>query len=210
MSRLSREEEIDLFRAYRGGSKDAGNRLASSLEPLVSYLCRVVTRSPSIRDNIVGAAWYGVARAMRGFDPERGFRLATYAKSWVFAYVCDAVKKDRLNRVGIISTDTIIARNAVGDPLTLIDILPAGNTQIDDWMNQGEAKERIGRAMRVLNKKEIGVIRMRYLDTPCRSMAEIGEKYGVSRQRVDQIEKKAIRKLRNALAAHNEPGREKP
>ncbi len=59
-------------------------------------------------------------------------------------------------------------------------------------------KEDIQRALEILNPREQKIIRMRFgLDdgTP-RTLEEVGQEFGVTRERIRQIEAKALQKLR--------------
>ena len=58
-------------------------------------------------------------------------------------------------------------------------------------------KSEIQEALGVLSERERNVIEASYgINQPELTLEEIGEKYGLSRERVRQIKEKAIRKLR--------------
>lgn len=68
----------------------------------------------------------------------------------------------------------------------------------DDMLVMDTLREEIVNALDVLNERERNVIVAYFgIDTAEMSMAEIGEKFGLKRERVRQIRGKAIRKLRN-------------
>ena len=60
-------------------------------------------------------------------------------------------------------------------------------------------KERIDKMLKTLNPREERIIRLRYglEDNIIHTLEEIGKEYGITRERVRQIEVKAIRKLRH-------------
>jgi RNA polymerase primary sigma factor len=64
--------------------------------------------------------------------------------------------------------------------------------------------ERIDRLLRMLSQREEQVIRIRYgfHDGVTRTLAQTGEHFGISRERVRQIEARAIEKLRRAIDMH--------
>ena len=59
-------------------------------------------------------------------------------------------------------------------------------------------RAEIENALKTLSNKERSVIEALYgINSPEMTMEEVGEKYGLSRERVRQIKEKAIRRLRN-------------
>lgn len=82
---------------------------------------------------------------------------------------------------------------------SLIDmILPHQQLPTDDMLMMDSLREEIVNALNVLNERERNVITACFgIDSSEMTMAEIGEKYGLTRERVRQIREKAIRKLRN-------------
>lgn len=82
---------------------------------------------------------------------------------------------------------------------SLIDmILPHHQLPTDDMLMMDSLREEIVNALNVLNERERNVIAACFgIDSQEMTMAEIGEKYGLTRERVRQIREKAIRKLRN-------------
>jgi RNA polymerase sigma factor (sigma-70 family) len=66
--------------------------------------------------------------------------------------------------------------------------------------------EKIDRLLRMLSQREEQVIRIRYgfHDGIARTLAQTGEHFGISRERVRQIEARAIEKLRRAIDMQGE------
>jgi RNA polymerase primary sigma factor len=57
----------------------------------------------------------------------------------------------------------------------------------------------ISRALEILNERERDIIEMSFgISQPEMTLEEIGDRFGLTRERVRQIREKAIRKLRNA------------
>ena len=65
--------------------------------------------------------------------------------------------------------------------------------------NQQALKQRIAQAMETLNYREREIIKLRYglADGYTYTLEEVGEIFSVTRERVRQIESKAVRKLRS-------------
>ena len=82
---------------------------------------------------------------------------------------------------------------------SLLDILPNNNTPAtDSELVQESLKEEIGRTLQTLGERERSVIEAFFgINQPEMTLEEIGEKFGLTRERVRQIKEKAIRRLRH-------------
>jgi RNA polymerase primary sigma factor len=65
--------------------------------------------------------------------------------------------------------------------------------------------ERLDRLLRSLSQREEQILRIRYgfYDGVARTLAQTGEHFGITRERVRQIESRALDKLRHALEVHD-------
>jgi RNA polymerase primary sigma factor len=114
-------EEADRFRTYRLQDASVANRLLAGehvstseqselkrLEdelvaayfPLVTAVAEKVFVANRAHlnddlDELVSAGYEGLLKAFRAFDPERGFRFATYASWWIFQAVTQAMRGER-------------------------------------------------------------------------------------------------------------------
>ena len=86
------------------------------------------------------------------------------------------------------------------DDNSLLDILP--NTSIpnaDKGLDIESLKEEVNRALSTLNERERDILKDFFgLNGSELTLEEIGQKYGLTRERVRQIKEKAIRRLRNS------------
>jgi len=85
------------------------------------------------------------------------------------------------------------------DETSLLDILPNGDVPDTDNLLLAESlRAEIVRALQTLNERERNVIEAFYgINQPEMTLDEIGQKYGLTRERVRQIKEKAIRRLRS-------------
>jgi RNA polymerase sigma-32 factor len=199
----------------------------------------------------------GLMNAVKRFDPERGYRLLTYAVYWIRSYIHSFLMgtarmikigtsrahrklffklrslKGKLSARGItgqeevydaVSLETgvgraeveemdrhLLGRDAsidapVGDTgAALVDVLPDdGPTQeerLAQLEEQADQVARIDQALSVLDPRERKIVEWRYLQEEPVQLKELGEHLGVTKQRVAQLEKRALEKLRLALAA---------
>lgn len=93
---LSAEEELELSQAWRN-SQDlaAAHKLVTSHLRLVARIAMGFRGCGLPMGDLIGEGNIGMIRALRGFDPERGLRLATYAKWWIKAAIQESILHSR-------------------------------------------------------------------------------------------------------------------
>ncbi len=87
-----------------------------------------------------------------------------------------------------------------GEDNSLLDVMPNSDSPMADMTLVAESlKAEIRNALNLLNERERNVIEASYgIGCPELTLEEIGEKFGLTRERVRQIKEKAIRKLRSS------------
>ncbi len=85
-----------------------------------------------------------------------------------------------------------------GDDNSLIDVLPDSDIPTaDNELLMESLRKEIADALHTLNERERNVIECFYgINQPEMTLEEIGDRYGLTRERVRQIREKALRKLR--------------
>lgn len=88
---------------------------------------------------------------------------------------------------------------AEGEDNSLLDVLPNNDSPMADRKLVLESlREEINRALQTLNERERNIIEAFFgINQPEMTLEEIGDKYGLTRERVRQIKEKAIRRLRH-------------
>jgi len=85
--------------------------------------------------------------------------------------------------------------------LSLNDVIPIQDISPEEYSEDKKRKEDISRILEfILNERERRVIVLRYglTDQKTRTLAEIGQEFGITRERVRQIQVKAMRKLKKS------------
>jgi len=87
-----------------------------------------------------------------------------------------------------------------GEDNSLLDVLVSDSTPpTDDRLEDESLSKEIDRALSTLNDREKSIIKMFYgIGRAEMTLEEIGDKFGLTRERVRQIKEKAIRNLRNS------------
>jgi RNA polymerase sigma-32 factor len=208
---------------------------------------------------VVSEANVGLMQAVKRFDPEKGFRLATYAMWWIRASIQEyilrswslvklgttsAQKKLFFNlrkakaRIGAleegdlrpenvkqiandlgVTEDEVISMNrrmSGGDASlnATIGSEDEGSAQWQDWLEDETAnqaadyearnemdaqRELLAEAMSVLNDREKDILVQRRLQDQAVTLEDLSTQYGVSRERIRQIEVRAFEKLQKRM-----------
>ena len=252
-------EEFMLAKRWREhGDVDAAHRLVTSHLRLVAKIAMGYRGYGLPLAEIISEGTVGLMQAVKRFDPDRGFRLATYAMWWVRASIqeyilhswslvkmgttaaqkklffnlrrmtskLDAFEDGDLSPENVtkIATDLGVAeadvvsmnrRMAMGGDTSLnVSMREDGEGQWQDWLqddaplqdkvvaDQQEADVRhdmLVNAMEDLNDREKHILTERRLTDDPKTLEELSQVYGVSRERVRQIEVRAFEKLQRAM-----------
>ncbi len=209
---------------------------------------------------VISEANVGLMQAVKRFDPEKGFRLATYAMWWIRASIQEyilrswslvklgttsAQKKLFFNlrkakaRIGALEDGDLRPENVAqiandlgvteDEVISMNRRLSGGDaslnaqvggvdgesaTQWQDWLEDEDAdqatayeeqdelearRELLASAMDVLNDRERDILTKRRLNDETVTLEDLSERYGVSRERIRQIEVRAFEKLQKRM-----------
>jgi RNA polymerase sigma factor (sigma-70 family) len=87
------------------------------------------------------------------------------------------------------------------EPSKLPNDAPSPEEQTIDRLDGATDKARLEEALKSLSKRELEILRLRTMSDEPEKLIDLGKEYGVSRERIRQIESKALGKLRKVLAA---------
>ena len=151
-----------------------------------------------------------VARAFKTWRKKKGANFLTYIHRPVFWQMSKLIaehrrrgltgtkreKNGRVEKARMASFDAPVGENFgdVNEQMTLHDVIGTFDEPPDCF-----ALERLAAAMTTLSTRERDVIRMRF--TSGMKLQQVGDRFGLSRERIRQIETDAIDKLRAAIFA---------
>lgn len=222
--------------------------------------------------DLISEANLGLMQAVKRFEPDKGFRLSTYAIWWIKATVqeyvlrswslvkigttsaqrklffnlrrlkrkivgtaSDELSKEQISQIAnelkVTPQDVVEMDSRLrGDVSLNVDLSDAGEDMLDRLADPfpdpelllAEADDRaqlrasLQSALAVLTGREHRIIEQRYLRERSATLDELSRSLAVSRERVRQIEQRALQKLQAAISARGgltqpgEGGRSRP
>jgi RNA polymerase sigma-32 factor len=257
---LEPQEEFILAKRWQEqGDTEAAHRLVTSHLRLVAKIAMGYRGYGLPLNEIISEGNVGLMQAVKRFDPDRGFRLATYAMWWIRAAIQEyilhswslvkmgttaAQKKLFFNlrklkgqmqaidegdlapetvkaiaeRLDVTETEVVEMNRRLegGDRSLNVPLRVDSETDWQDWLVDETASQEtrvveadefdhrmslLHRAMGVLNERERHILTERRLKDEPTTLEELSGQYGISRERVRQIEVRAFEKLQRAIKA---------
>ena len=257
---LSAEEEFTLAKRWRElGDRDAAYRLVTSHLRLAAKVAMKYRRYGLPIADLVSEANLGLMQAVKRFEPDRGFRLATLALWWIKASVQDYVVrswslvkmgttaaqkklffnlrrlKNRISafeeadmapdQVSYVSEQLKVTSREViemdrrlrGDlslnvPIGhedtlaewqdhLIDPSPSPERLLMDEDDKRQRRGALSEALQTLSARERAILQARVLAEEPKTLDELARQYRLSRERIRQIEQRALQRVTYAVRA---------
>jgi RNA polymerase sigma-32 factor len=255
---LEPQEEFMLAKRWREhGDRDAAHRLVTSHLRLVAKIAMGYRGYGLPISEVISEGNVGLMQAVKRFEPDKGFRLATYAMWWIKASIQEYIlrswslvkmgttanqkklffnlrkakskisalqegdlRPDQVKliakRLGVTEQDVVDMNRRLGGDASLNapirDDGDAGEWQ--DWLaDEGESQETVmaeseeldnrrkalTAALDVLNDRERRIFEARRLADEPVTLEDLAAEFGVSRERVRQIEVRAFEKVQKAV-----------
>ena len=257
---LEPEEEYMLAKRWvEEQDTEAAHRLVTSHLRLAAKIAMGYRGYGLPQAEVISEANVGLMQAVKRFDPEKGFRLATYAMWWIRASIQEYILRSwslvklgttsaqkklffnlrkakaklgaledgdlRPENVKQIATDLGVTeddvismnRRMAGSDASLNATVGAeceSAMQWQDWLEDEDAdqasdyearnelearRELLAEALDVLNDREKDILTERRLSDQPVTLEDLSGKYGVSRERIRQIEVRAFEKLQKKM-----------
>ncbi len=255
---LAPDEEYMLAKAYKEhGDRDAAHRLVTSHLRLVAKIAMGYRGYGLPIGEVISEGNVGLMQAVKRFEPEKGFRLATYAMWWIRASIQEYIlrswslvkmgttanqkrlffnlrkmkgqiqaleegdlRPDQVEQIatklGVTEEDVVSMNRRLGGDTSLNAPLRADSESgewqdwlVDDSPGQEERlveseeldnrRQLLRDAMDVLNDRERRIFEARRLTDDPVTLEDLSSEFGVSRERVRQIEVRAFEKVQKAV-----------
>ncbi|AWM78342.1 RNA polymerase sigma factor RpoH [Phenylobacterium parvum] len=258
---LTKDEEFMLAKRWREHEDPkAAHRLVTSHLRLVAKIAMGYRGYGLPIGEVISEGNVGLMQAVKKFEPDKGFRLATYAMWWIRASIQEYIlrswslvkmgttasqKKLFFNlrkaksaisafqegdlhpdqveliatKLGVEQTEVVSMNRRLSGPDASLNapMRVDGESEWQDWLEDtgavsqetqvAESQERTQRmslleaAMTELTDRERHILTERRLKDDPTTLEDLASQYGVSRERVRQIEVRAFEKLQKAMIA---------
>jgi len=256
---LTKDEEFMLAKAWREHEdSEAAHRLVTSHLRLVAKIAMGYRGYGLPISEVVSEGNVGLMQAVKKFEPDKGFRLATYAMWWIRASIQEyilrswslvkmgttaAQKKLFFNlrkakseisafedgdlrheqvdyiatKLGVTNDEVISMNRRLSGPDSSLNapMRVDGESEWQDWLADDTAESQettvanseeytvrmdlMGEAMKALTDRERHILTERRLKDNPTTLEDLASEYGVSRERVRQIEVRAFEKLQKSM-----------
>ncbi len=255
---LEPQEEYMLAKRWKEhGDRDAAHRLVTSHLRLVAKIAMGYRGYGLPISEVISEGNVGLMQAVKRFEPEKGFRLATYAMWWIKASIQEYIlrswslvkmgttanqkklffnlrkakskisalqegdlRPDQVQtiakRLGVTEQDVVdMNRRLGGDASLNAPIRDDGESgEWQDWLaDDSDSQETVmaeheeldnrrkalSSALEVLNDRERRIFEARRLADEPVTLEDLAAEFGVSRERVRQIEVRAFEKVQKAV-----------
>ncbi len=258
---LEKDEEFMLAKRWREHEDpQAAERLVTSHLRLVAKMAMGYRGYGLPIAEVISEGNIGLMQAVKKFDPDKGFRLATYAMWWIRASIQEyvlrtwslvkmgttaaqkklffnlrrmkqkmqAIEEGELRpdqveeistKLGVSETEVVNMNRRLSGPDASLNVQIGGEEGSGEWQDWlasdeesaettlGQSEEYDARmallntAMARLNEREQKIIRERRLKEDPTTLEDLADEFGVSRERIRQIEVRAFEKLQEAMKA---------
>lgn len=202
---LSEDEEARYIRLLAAGDEEskavARQMLIEHNLRLVAHIVKKYQNVDENMEDLISIGTIGLIKAVETYDGTKGSRLATYAARCIDNELLMMLRaRKKISRE--ISIYEPIGTDREGNEIKLLDVIVSeGQDIVQDMMMNEYMRKLAGMIGKTLTKREKEIIIMRYGLNGQKELTqrEIGQKLGISRSYVSRIEKKALKKLKEAF-----------
>lgn len=207
-SPLTRDEEYTLWKQYKENNNiDARNKLVSANLKFVASIAKRYQGMGLSYNELVAEGNVGLIRAIDKFDGDKGYKLISYSVWWIKQAILEAI-----NKRNVLEADdlpfVVVKEDTENEETTIDDSLSEKYIEDESKIEQiNDEKTTVGFLMNFLSDKEKNIINKYYgLDgAKPKTLEEIGSELGITKERVRQIKKNSMLKLRSEAFALQTP-----
>lgn len=211
---LTREQEYDLSRRAKKGDQAARRQLAVSNLAFVVAIAKKFAHRGARLEDLIQEGNIGLMKAIEHFDPKKNVRFATYAVWWIRAYITRYLKDNRSQVRGGEFERQTMSDLSLDIPIdddtdsTYLDQLEDTSLSPQAQVLSQETDDAVQEALSRVRKRigDLGwdILQERLTQDKPRTLEELGRRWGVSRERVRQVELKTKLFLERYLSAFNQ------
>ena len=197
---LSVEAESELVRRCAQGDKEAKNKLIEHNLRLVVYIAKKFENTGIDSDDLVSQGTIGLIKAVNGYSPEKGIKLATFASRCIENEVLMYLRKMSKSKTEV-SIEEPLNTDSDGNKLVLGDTLGTDSDEVYAALDIGEERKQLFRALDRLGKRdrEIVVSRFGLFGHEELTQKEIADKMGISQSYISRLEKRIIALIKKEM-----------
>ena len=208
---LTKAKERRLLKKCKKGNLKAKNEILESNLRFVFDIARHYTGRGVPISELISDGNMGLLRAIEKFDESKDVKFISYAVWWIRQAMLESIKKK--NAINFVEIEPNTDNDASMDK-KLIEDDEDDVSFNNDFSNENDEKEReikieqkniVIKLLNVLDERERDVIESYYgiNDKKELTLTDIGKKYNLSSERVRQIKKKGLMKLRTKMLLLN-------
>jgi len=216
---LTADEERELAeRLHYKGEIEAAKGLILSHLRFVVHVARGYSGYGLPMADLVQEGNIGLMKAVKRFNPEVGVRLVSFAVHWIKAEIHEYVLRNwRIVKIATTKAQRKLFFNlrkskkrlgwfnngeveTVTAPMLYLEDKSsdvADNIEAANW--EMHTNNRLGHALASLDERSQRIVRSRWLDDEKATLQDLADEFGVSAERIRQLEKNAMKKLKLAV-----------
>lgn len=197
---LSPEEEKYYLERLKSGDNSAKDLLIERNMRLVAHLVKKYNYADRDVEDLISIGTIGLIKAVNTFNGDKGSRLVTYAAKCIDNELLMMLRSEK-KRARDTSIYEPLGTDSEGNSISLMDVLESDEFDIIEEMELDDNIKKLNGLIKdVLTERERQIICLRYGlgDGNEVTQREIAEHFGISRSYVSRIEKKALKRLREA------------
>ena len=195
---LKADEERMYLERYAAGDLEARNVLIEHNLRLVAHIVKKYYTQSSNQDDLISIGTIGLIKGISTFKADKNVRLATYASRCIENEILMHFRSQKKLQGEVSLSDTL---DGDGNSLSLMDVISVDDDMLENLDARDSCIQVRQYVERCLSDREKMIITMRYglNNQPPKTQREIAAQSGISRSSVSRIEKKALKKLKDAF-----------
>lgn len=199
------EEENYINQLFDINTHDlAREKLISHNLRLVAHIAKKFENKKEPNEDLISIGTLGLIKAIDTYSLDKKVKLATYAAKCIENEILMTMRSNKKYNKDISFFETI-GLDKDGQEITLIDVIPSNEENMDTVLHRNHQIELLNQYLNVLDERELKIISLRYgLNHEVEhTQKEIAKMYKISRSYVSRIEKRALIKLLSEFKKHS-------